>query len=528
MNWLSSALIVIKCSRKAISKLQLLALSTLAMLAITLLQITPVLANQISQDIHLGTATCAGSQCHGKSTPQENRNVLLNEYTTWIGSDRHSIAYKTLESPESRSIARKLGLKNATTAKICLDCHTDNVAVEKRGPKFQITDGVGCEGCHGGAENWLVSHTDPNTTHQQNVASGLIATEDAGIRAQVCLACHAGNENQFATHQIMAAGHPRLSFELDLFTTLQPQHYTIDTDYIQRKGTSDRIQLWIEGQFHSIEQSLKVAKTRLYNGEGIFPDFAFYDCHSCHHPMSKLYWSASRADGVRPGSPRLHMPNMPVIEALVLATGNQTLADELAIVRVETVRAAQHGRRAFSAAADQLLTTLAKVRTHVESNIDRTNVDNILSSLLSASATDQASDYAEAEQLYYSYETLCEATNQYDKCAPTLESIFNTLDDEDNFDPNVLVSVSRNLGGKTRSRASQKIDRNKGRLTVRTTPDQARVRIMNIVPRYRDGIELNIGNSYDIEVSEDGFKTFRTMVVLTDREQVFNVALDPE
>jgi len=180
--------------------------------------------------------------------------------------------------------------------------------------------------------------------------------------------------------------------------------------------------------------------------------------------------------------------------------------------------AAQHGRRAFSAAADQLLTTLAKVRTHVESNIDRTNVDNILSSLLSASATDQASDYAEAEQLYYSYETLCEATNQYDKCAPTLESIFNTLDDEDNFDPNVLVSVSRNLGGKTRSRASQKIDRNKGRLTVRTTPDQARVRIMNIVPRYRDGIELNIGNSYDIEVSEDGFKTFRTMVVLTDRE----------
>jgi len=365
---------------------------------------SPLLANQIAENTHMGTATCAGSQCHGKNSPQENRNVQLNEYTIWIGGDRHSIAYKTLETKESKLIARKLGLPNATSAKICLDCHTDNVPADKRGSKFQISDGVGCEGCHGGSEKWLV------------------------------------------------AGHPRLSFELDLFTTNQPRHYSVDDDYVQRKGRVDRIDLWMAGQFHSIEQSLEVAKDRLYNGEGIFPDFAFYDCHSCHHPMSKLRWTASRADGVRPGSPRLHMPNMPVIESLVLSTGNQALTDELVIARAETVRAAQQGRRSFNIAADQLLKTLSTARAQLESNIDRGDVTNILNSLLNAAAADQTSDYAEAEQIYYSYETLCYAINQAEQCENTLDNLFNAIDTDDNFDPNTFASVSRRLGGKKQTR----------------------------------------------------------------------------
>jgi len=489
---------------------------------------SPLLANQIAENTHMGTATCAGSQCHGKNSPQENRNVQLNEYTIWIGGDRHSIAYKTLETKESKLIARKLGLPNATSAKICLDCHTDNVPADKRGSKFQISDGVGCEGCHGGSEKWLVNHTDPNATHEQNIANGMVATEDAGVRAEVCLACHLGNENQFATHQIMAAGHPRLSFELDLFTTNQPRHYSVDDDYVQRKGRVDRIDLWMAGQFHSIEQSLEVAKDRLYNGEGIFPDFAFYDCHSCHHPMSKLRWTASRADGVRPGSPRLHMPNMPVIESLVLSTGNQALTDELVIARAETVRAAQQGRRSFNIAADQLLKTLSTARAQLESNIDRGDVTNILNSLLNAAAADQTSDYAEAEQIYYSYETLCYAINQAEQCENTLDNLFNAIDTDDNFDPNTFASVSRRLGGKKQTRKAPEVERNKGRLTVTTTPADARVRIMNIVPRYRDGIELDVGNEYDIEVSEDGFITYREIITLTEIEQFLNVTLNPD
>jgi len=485
----------------------------------------PVQSNQIAKDKHLGTATCATSQCHGKNSPQENRNVQLNEYTIWISGDRHSIAYKTLETKESKLIAQKLGLPSATTAKICLDCHADNVPPEKRGPKFQISDGVGCEGCHGGSERWLESHTDPNATHQQNVANGLLATEDAGVRAEICLACHLGTENQFATHQIMAAGHPRLSFELDLFTTNQPAHYSVDKDYIERKGRFDRIDLWMSGQLHSIEQSLRVAKARLYNGEGIFPDFAFYDCHSCHHSMTKLRWSKTRADGVRPGSLRLNMPNMPVIESLVLATGNAQLADDLRNARVNTVRAAQQGRRSFAASADRLLMQLDKVRSQLDSNVNRDDVNAVLQSLLNAAAADQASDYAEAEQIYFSYETLCYAIDQSARCEKTLEQMFNAIGTDDKFDPGDFARTNRKLGGKRNARKAPVIESNKGRLTVVANPPEARVRIMNIVPRYRDGIELDIGNQYDLEVSEDGFKTYREKITLTATEQTVNIVL---
>jgi len=324
----------------------------------------------------------------------------------------------------------------------------------------------------------------------------------------------------------MAAGHPRLSFELDLFTNNQPAHYSVDRDYIERKGPVSRVDLWMNGQLHGIEQSLTVAKNRLYNGEGIFPDFAFYDCHSCHHPMSKLRWSATRADGVRPGSLRLNMPNMPVIESLVVATGNQALADELTRARVQTVRAAQQGRRAFNAAADELLAKLAQVRSQLESNIDRDDINAVLRSLLNAAAADQASDYAEAEQIYFSYETLCYAIDRSEQCEATLDKLFNAIDSDDNFDPALFARVNKQLGGNTKARKAPQIESNKGRLTVVTNPAEARVRIMNINPRYQDGIELDIGSKYDIEVSEDGYETYRNVITLSEIDQTLAIELN--
>src|ERR1700754_970129 len=107
---------------------------------------------------HLGVASCATSVCHGKLAPAPGKHVALNEYQTWTQEDRHAQAYRTLELPVSKRIAANLGLASAATGKICLDCHSDNIPAEKRGPKFQLSDGVGCEACHGGAEKWIESH----------------------------------------------------------------------------------------------------------------------------------------------------------------------------------------------------------------------------------------------------------------------------------------------------------------------------------------------------------------------------------
>src|SRR5580658_5280227 len=76
---------------------------------------------------HLGVASCATSVCHGKQSAQTGRDVALNEYVIWLEQDRHSQAYRALDNARSRGIAANLGLASATTAKICLDCHSDNV-----------------------------------------------------------------------------------------------------------------------------------------------------------------------------------------------------------------------------------------------------------------------------------------------------------------------------------------------------------------------------------------------------------------
>jgi len=64
-----------------------------------------------------------------------------------------------------------------------------------------------------------------------------------------------------------------------------------------------------------------------------------------------------------------------------------------------------------------------------------------------------------------------------------------------------------------------------GRLTVKVTPSDARVRIMNIVPKYRDKIELEINREYDVLVDKAGYQPWRQQVLLTGESQVVAVTL---
>ncbi|CAM4256283.1 PEGA domain-containing protein [Pseudoalteromonas ostreae] len=61
-------------------------------------------------------------------------------------------------------------------------------------------------------------------------------------------------------------------------------------------------------------------------------------------------------------------------------------------------------------------------------------------------------------------------------------------------------------------------------LTVATQPSDARVRIMNIKPKYENGIELKEGK-YDVEVSKPGYTTYREWVVV-DKRTILTVELD--
>ena len=199
-------------------------------------------------DIHLGVTSCGGSTCHGATQPVRGSQVLQNEYLIWQRQDKHAKAYAVLLEPRSQRIARNLGLPDAHTAKVCLDCHTDNVSENLRGRQFQVSDGVGCEGCHGGGQRWLGAHVAGVASTEDLHRLGMYPTQNPVARAELCLSCHLGDETKFVTHRMMGAGHPRLAFELDTFTEIQPAHYAVDDDYRKRKTVASGVQTWAVGQ----------------------------------------------------------------------------------------------------------------------------------------------------------------------------------------------------------------------------------------------------------------------------------------
>lgn len=253
---------------------------------------------------HLGVASCAGSNCHGAVERLKGSSVAQNEYLTWAHKDKHAKAYAVLLEDRAVRIARNLGLPDAKTADICLNCHADNVPPNRRGPTFQIADGVGCEACHGGAEKWLGVHIS-GATHQQNLEAGMYPTSQPDARAVKCLSCHFGVENdanRFVTHKIMGAGHPYMGFELDTYTAVQPAHFTVDETYIKRKGPVNDMQVWAIGQAVGLLERLNALMDPQHGPKGVFPELVLFDCQNCHHAMSQIRWEPRTSTRLPPGS----------------------------------------------------------------------------------------------------------------------------------------------------------------------------------------------------------------------------------
>ena len=273
---------------------------------------------------HEGVASCGGTTCHGRQQPS-GAVVRQNELLTWQDDSSqagaHSRAYKVLLGPRAAAIAAKLGIGAAGRAPECLGCHADPAPPALRGPRFDIADGVGCEACHGGSGGWLASHYAVGATHAGNVARGMAALDDVKVRAGVCLDCHlnAGRKTQFVTHRIMAAGHPRLSFELDLFTALQ-QHHSEDADYRQRKVVAGGVKTWAVGQAMALDRALALYANPAFGQDGAFPQLVFFDCHACHRAISdKADWRpaalANPGRAVTPGTPVFNDENLIMLSA---------------------------------------------------------------------------------------------------------------------------------------------------------------------------------------------------------------------
>lgn len=364
----------------------------------------PVLARagsavgQIAEHVHLGVATCSSSTCHGATEVASGSDVWLNEFSRWQEYDPHATgAWQALESEQGRAIARKLGIGDPTRADQCLDCHADNVPVDMRGERFQLADGVGCEACHGGAEPWISSHADPAATHADNLAQGLYPTEDPVRRAELCLSCHMGVPERMITHRIMGAGHPRLAFELDTFTWMNP-HYEVDEDYIQRKGEFNGVRDWGVGQGVAADNLLQTLLSEQHGWNGIFPELVLFDCHACHRRMDGNRWAPRQGTGLGPGVVRLNDANL-VMFRHVLAAVDQAAAERLLGQTRDLHKATTVGRDATFQAARRLRSEIAEQLPRVAAHpFGPDSLGTILDSLLREAERGEYRDFAAAEQ----------------------------------------------------------------------------------------------------------------------------------
>jgi hypothetical protein len=255
---------------------------------------------------YTGPGSCASSSCHGSIQPRSENRVLQNEYSTWVVKDKHSRAYSALTGSVGERMASILGLGKAETAPKCLACHALDVPPAERARTFELSEGVSCESCHGPASGWLGPHTERDWAHEKSLSLGMVDTRNLTKRTEKCLSCHLGGEEKFVDHEMIAAGHPDLYFELDSFSAVMPRHWKEPGEPGERAGSDPwyDVRELTTGQAVQLRHSLLRLASRTHGRN--WPEYSELQCYACHHSLTppEQSWRQARGyPGRRPGDP---------------------------------------------------------------------------------------------------------------------------------------------------------------------------------------------------------------------------------
>lgn len=335
----------------------------------------------------VAVASCSSTACHG-GPKAGNHDVTSFAATLWIDGDPHARAYEVLHDPRSQRMARLLGIGPAHQARQCLACHSVQAESKAPLPKDILADGVGCAACHGDATEWESRHFLPEwktLSHDERVALGYRDLGSPLDRAGTCVKCHVGAADREVDHDLIAAGHPRLFFELSAHQRLWPRHWSprgkaeAAADFTERSwavGQAAALQAVAELLEVRARRAAQAAVEQRAEREERWPEFAEFDCYACHQSLG-----GATAAGPEGGRPR--PPGSPawqpwyVTAALLLdaeagsdASAARELAAEVAEVRrlfdtdwagadAERLRRIRFEARGMAAAARRLAADLA-------------------------------------------------------------------------------------------------------------------------------------------------------------------------
>lgn len=377
---------------------------------------------------------------------------MQNEYFTWQKNDHHSRAYRVLEEADGRRMASLLGIQDPTKEPLCLKCHATYVPDEKlRGEKYVLEDGVSCEACHGAAGGWIQSHSTAGTPHADNVKNGLRDLAPLDKRATLCLSCHYGTDDKTVNHRLYGAGHPRLTFELDTFSVLQPKHWDVDDDYVQRKGSYLPARSWLIGQIAHGRETIKALSSPIRSKNGLFPELSLFDCYSCHHPLGDDQWKKRTYAG-KPGELKVNLPSLVTLAAVIPAIDSSVGS---------ALKESVHSIHELYP-KDGAPSALSKAATLLDSRVlplvyKTTFDDAVLSRLINATIQTISAipnpTYEVAEQVTMGVQALLASSPPLgERYKSELEWIYKALKTEESFEPGPFVEAALKLQARVRTK----------------------------------------------------------------------------
>jgi hypothetical protein len=416
---------------------------------------------------YIGPGSCAATSCHGSVKPVAGSRILQNEYSTWIVQDKHSHAYQALTGNIGERIAHILKLNSkAQEAPKCLACHALYTTPEQRGRPFELSEGVSCENCHGPASAWLGPHTTRDWPHEKSVALGMSDTRDVIHRTEKCLECHLGTKDKFVDHEMIAAGHPDLFFELDSFSAVMPRHWKSPRESAPGKPIEAAawagVRDWSAGQAVQLRAEMERLTWRA-NGErfdkkDVWPEYSELSCFACHHalvPANDSWRQEHGFAGRRPGDPAWNGSRFVVFRLLakqIDSTNAQELDRRLSEVSDEmsklnpdrnVVVASASGAVPIAQRFGQQLAAMQYDRVIVLRMLQRISEDAETISLADERAAEQGAMAVDSLYIAYSKDT---KPSNADEVRAAINELFRQLENPSAYNADQFAASLRRIG----------------------------------------------------------------------------------
>lgn len=272
-----------------------------------------------------GSSSCASATCHGGTVgrgPAWNHSYSLSR-----SADPHSTSGALLYDDDSRRIVAAIAPEatddlayDLVLRKRCISCHltaqpadiVSTLALNRE----RVGEGVSCESCHGQADNWLGPHVLASWTGPMRFESqtGMLDTESLISRAEGCVRCHVGSRTadgmvRDMNHDLIAAGHPALRFDLLTYNDNMPHHWN-DFGDVEQKFSESAIRVRDVGRMVALSAAARLSAERAAaslskpsadsSSHAIvpWPELSDFDCFGCHQSLlPRSYRLPSNVDG---------------------------------------------------------------------------------------------------------------------------------------------------------------------------------------------------------------------------------------